>query len=50
MNHTGLILKKGEEEGERLDKLDNRFWEDQDQIAEIVHRFYVQQLGISAPS
>ncbi|WP_340007586.1 DUF4375 domain-containing protein [Paenibacillus sp. FSL K6-0276] len=31
-----------EEEVERLDKLDKRFWEDQDRIAEIAHRYYVQ--------
>lgn len=37
-----------EEEAERLDKLDMRFWEDQDRIAEIAHRYYVQQLGIPA--
>lgn len=39
-----------EEEAERLDKLDKRFWEDQDRIAEIAHRYYVQQLGIPASS
>ncbi|WP_134687496.1 DMP19 family protein [Brevibacillus migulae] len=39
-----------EEERERLDTLDKRFWEDQDRIAEIAHRYYVQQLGITAPS
>ncbi|MEC0118514.1 hypothetical protein [Paenibacillus apiarius] len=38
-----------EEEIERLDKLDEKFWEDQDHIAEIAHRYYVKQLGIHIP-
>lgn len=38
-----------EEEIERLDKLDEKFWEDQDHIAEIAHRYYVKQLGIHTP-
>ncbi|NRR22901.1 DUF4375 domain-containing protein [Brevibacillus sp. MS2.2] len=39
-----------EEEAERLDKLDQSFWEDQDRIAEVAHQYYVQQLGIPTPS
>lgn len=38
-----------EEEEERLDALDNQFWDDQDQIAKIAYEYYAQQLGISAP-
>lgn len=38
-----------EEEIERLDKLDEQFWEDQDHIAEIAHRYYVEKLGIHTP-
>lgn len=39
-----------EEEAERLDKLDKRFWEDHDHIAEIAYRYYVQELGITGSS
>ncbi|MGF7029220.1 hypothetical protein J2T17_000125 [Paenibacillus mucilaginosus] len=39
-----------EEETDLLDKLDKRFWEDQNRLAEIAHRYYVHQLGISSPS
>ncbi|WP_426452295.1 DMP19 family protein [Paenibacillus sp. S-38] len=39
-----------EKETEMLDKLDQRFWEDQDRIVEMAHRYYVEQLGISSPS
>jgi len=39
-----------EEEVERLDKLDKRFWEDHDHIAEIAYRYYVQELGITVSS
>ncbi|MCM3340679.1 DMP19 family protein [Paenibacillus sp. MER TA 81-3] len=38
-----------EEEIERLDKLDEQFWEDEDRIAEIAHQYYVEQLGIHTP-
>lgn len=37
-----------EQEEERLDALDNQFWEDKDHIAKIAYDYYVQQLGISA--
>ncbi|MDK8180315.1 DUF4375 domain-containing protein [Paenibacillus sp. UMB4589-SE434] len=38
-----------EEEIERLDKLDEQYWEDQDHIAEMAHRYYVETLGIHTP-
>ncbi|MGZ9586696.1 DMP19 family protein [Paenibacillus marinisediminis] len=39
-----------DEELDRMDELDTRFWEDQDRIAENAHRYYVQQLGMTALS
>lgn len=39
-----------EEEAERLDTLDKRFWEDYDHIAEIAYRYYVEELGITVSS
>ena len=39
-----------DEELDRMDELDTRFWEDQDRIAENAHRYYAQQLGITALS
>ena len=39
-----------EEEIEILDKLDKKFWEDQDRIAEIAYQYYVQRLGSSSPT
>lgn len=38
-----------EEEGARLDELDQRFWEDPDRLAETAYRYYAVKLEVPTP-